>query len=134
MSEIKSLNGYALVDTNAREGIDALTEQIGGLSEEMGAVVKSVNGVMPDENGQINLPDTTVKFTEQELTEAQQTQVLENIGAISNAELTEALTEKVSLPKSATGIDRGQAGQFAVSDGMGGIMWKTLFEVEEVAY
>lgn len=134
MSEIKSLNGYALVDTNAREGIDVLTEQIDGLSEVMGAAVKSVNGVMPDENGQINLPDTTVKFTEQELTETQQTQVRGNIGAISNAELTEALTEKVSLPKLASGIDHGTAGQFAVSDGMGGIMWKTLFEVEEVAY
>ena len=46
----------------------------------------------------------------------------------------EQVTEKVSLPKLASGIDHGQAGQFAVSDGMGGIMWKTLFEVEEVGY
>lgn len=42
--------------------------------------------------------------------------------------------EMVALPKSAGVVDHGTAGQFAVSDGMGGIMWKTLVEAEEVAY
>ena len=42
--------------------------------------------------------------------------------------------EKVVLPKSAGVVDHGTAGQFAVSDGNGGIMWKTLVEAEEVSY
>ena len=42
--------------------------------------------------------------------------------------------EKVALPKAAGVVDCGTAGQFAVSDGMGGIMWKTLVEAEEVSY
>ena len=46
----------------------------------------------------------------------------------------ELVAEKVALPKSAGIVDHGTAGQFAVSDGMGGIMWKTIVEAEEVAY
>lgn len=215
MSEIKSLNGYALVDTNAREGIDALTEQIGGLSEEMGAVVKSVNGAMPDENGNVQAsePEKYAMFRSikgETTVEAFGTEWLwgmadgsysgndlhmehvvidNNKGIVINYDKTgyevtslvydnnsnpiqyivkfyfgdnvcpviadllkqeitldpdwvapapcateEQVAEKVSLPKLASGIDHGTAGQFAVSDGMGGIMWKTLFEVEEVAY
>ena len=227
MSEIKSLNGYALVDTNAREGIDALTEQIGGLSEEMGAVVKSVNGAMPDENGNVqasepekyamfrsikgettveafgtewlwgmadgsysgndlhmehvvidnnkgivinydktgyevtslvydnnsnpiqyivkfyfgdNVCPVIVDLLKQEITldpdwVASEPNITESAAnTLVDTKISELATQEVSLPKSATGIDHGEAGQFAVSDGMGGIMWKTLFEAEEVAY
>ena len=42
--------------------------------------------------------------------------------------------EKLSLPQSNGTPNHGTAGQFAVSDGKGGIMWKTLVEAEEVAY
>ena len=41
----------------------------------------------------------------------------------------EYVDSKTTLPS-----DNGIAGQFAVSDGKGGIMWKTLVEAEEVAY
>ena len=49
MNEIKNLNGYSFVDTQVRESINALTEQVGGLSEEVSAVVESVNDVKPAE-------------------------------------------------------------------------------------
>ena len=42
--------------------------------------------------------------------------------------------EKMNLPHENGTVNHGTAGQFAVSDGMGGIMWKTLVEAEEVAY
>lgn len=42
--------------------------------------------------------------------------------------------EKVALPKTGTSVDHGTAGQFAVSDGNGGIVWKTLVEAEAVSY
>lgn len=42
--------------------------------------------------------------------------------------------DKVALPVGNEGVDHGTAGQFAVSDGKGGITWKTLVEAEEVAY
>ena len=46
-----------------------------------------------------------------------------------------ALTEeKMNLPQENGAPNHGTAGQFAVSDGMGGIMWKTLVEAEEVSY
>lgn len=51
-----------------------------------------------------------------------------------DTKLAELAAQELSLPKSAGVVDHGTAGQFAVSDGMGGIMWKTLVEVEEVAY
>ena len=41
---------------------------------------------------------------------------------------------KVSMPEQGDIVDHGTAGQFAVSDGKGGIVWKTLVEAEEVAY
>lgn len=53
-------------------------------------------------------------------------------------ELTQSIetsvNEKLSLPKSNNAVNYGEAGQFAVSDGNGGITWRTLFEGEEVAY
>jgi hypothetical protein len=51
-----------------------------------------------------------------------------------DTKLSELAAQELSLPKSAGAVDHGTAGQFAVSDGMGGIMWKTLVEAEEVAY
>jgi hypothetical protein len=51
-----------------------------------------------------------------------------------DSKLSELAAQELSLPKSAGVVDHGIAGQFAVSDGMGGIMWKTLVEAEEVAY
>lgn len=51
-----------------------------------------------------------------------------------DTKLAELAAQELSLPKSAGVVDHGTAGQFAVSDGMGGIMWKTLVEVEEVSY
>lgn len=51
-----------------------------------------------------------------------------------DTKLSELAAQELSLPKSAGVVDHGTTGQFAVSDGMGGIMWKTLVEAEEVAY
>lgn len=51
-----------------------------------------------------------------------------------DTKLSELAAQELSLPKSAGVVDHGTAGQFAVSDGMGGIMWKTLVEAEEVSY
>lgn len=42
--------------------------------------------------------------------------------------------EKVTLPTTSGAPNYGTAGQFAVSDGNGGIAWKTLYEAEEVSY
>lgn len=42
--------------------------------------------------------------------------------------------EKLNLPQERGIIDHGTAGQFAVSDGKGGIEWKTLVEAEAVMY
>ena len=43
--------------------------------------------------------------------------------------------EKVDLPKDENGnIQKGITGQFAVSDGNGGITWTTLADGNEVAY
>ena len=42
--------------------------------------------------------------------------------------------EKLSIPTTDSKPDHGTAGQFAVSDGKGGIVWKTLVEAEEVSY
>lgn len=42
--------------------------------------------------------------------------------------------EKITMPKSGEVIDHGFTGQFAVSDGKGGIIWKTLVEAEAVRY
>ena len=47
------------------------------------------------------------------------------------AELSE---ETVAMPKEGDRVDHGTAGQFAVSDGKGGIVWKTLVEAEAVMY
>ena len=55
----------------------------------------------------------------------------------SSSKIDEELNEfsnKVSLPTSGDTRDYGTAGQFAVSDGKGGIMWRTLHVVEEVEY
>lgn len=51
-----------------------------------------------------------------------------------DTKLSELAAQELSLPQSAGVVDHGTAGQFAVSDGMGGIMWKTLVEAEEVSY
>lgn len=41
---------------------------------------------------------------------------------------------KATLPMENGVVSYGIAGQFAVSDGQGGITWKTLVEAEEVSY
>ena len=42
--------------------------------------------------------------------------------------------EKMNLPQENGAPNHGTVGQFAVSDGKGGIMWKTLVEAEAVMY
>lgn len=42
--------------------------------------------------------------------------------------------QKINLPQENGTPNHGTAGQFAISDGKGGIVWKTLVEAEEVAY
>lgn len=54
--------------------------------------------------------------------------------AAVDTKLAELAAQELSLPKSAGVVDHGTAGQFAVSDGKGGIVWKTLVEAEEVSY
>lgn len=49
-----------------------------------------------------------------------------DVGALENG--------KVSLPVTNSAPNYGTAGQFAVSDGNGGITWKTLYEAEGVDY
>ena len=49
-------------------------------------------------------------------------------------DITKLTEDKISLPVINAAPNYGTAGQFAVSDGMGGIMWKTLHEAEEVSY
>lgn len=56
-----------------------------------------------------------------------------DVAALSK-EIEALCLNKVSLPVSDEGVGAGTAGQFAVSDGMGGIMWKNLVEAEEVSY
>lgn len=47
----------------------------------------------------------------------------------------EELPQKLSLPKDDMGVvDYGEAGQFAVSDGNGGVKWVTIENGNEVAY
>lgn len=41
---------------------------------------------------------------------------------------------KLAIPKTGDTPNYGTAGQFAVSDGKGGITWKTLVEAEGVMY
>lgn len=48
--------------------------------------------------------------------------------------VTGAVSTKVSLPVTNSTPNYGTAGQFAVSDGNGGITWKTLVEAEGVDY
>lgn len=57
----------------------------------------------------------------------------EEIGKLSQT-VTDDLSMKVTLPLTDSTPDHGTAGQFAVSDGKGGITWKTLYEAEEVSY
>lgn len=55
----------------------------------------------------------------------------------SSSKIDEKLKDpsnKVSLPTSGDAADYGTMGQFAVSDGKGGIMWKTIHQAEEVSY
>ena len=54
--------------------------------------------------------------------------------AILDGQINELSQEKMNLPQDNGTPNHGTAGQFAVSDGKGGIMWKTLVEAEEVSY
>lgn len=76
-----------------------------------------------------------VQYIEQALTEEQQTQARTNIGAASKNEVSKLSEEKVYLPKDADGKPlNGTVGQFATSDGNGGIAWVTVRNGNEVAY
>lgn len=55
------------------------------------------------------------------------------VGELS-AEMSALEQNKLSIQLTDGIPNHGTAGQFAVSDGKGGIMWKTLVEAEEVAY
>ena len=49
--------------------------------------------------------------------------------------IDEELTKKINLPVNESGInDYGLKGQFAVSDGNGGITWMTVIDGNEVGY
>lgn len=49
--------------------------------------------------------------------------------------IDEAKRDKINLPKNSDGsVLNGAAGQFAVSDGNGGITWSTIEDGNEVAY
>lgn len=54
--------------------------------------------------------------------------------AADSASVGVVVNKKVSLPQSGGDVDNGKIGQFAVSDGKGGISWKTVINAEEVAY
>ena len=49
-------------------------------------------------------------------------------------QISEDISVKISLPVIGSIADNGATGQFAVSDGKGGITWKTLVEAEAVMY
>lgn len=67
------------------------------------------------------------------LTNEDKTVLEQSITQLSE-EIARQNTVKVALPQSNGVTEHGTAGQFAVSDGKGGIVWKTLVEVEEVSY
>jgi hypothetical protein len=77
-------------------------------------------------------PDNTITVLNDAETEGSLTE--DDVNTLIGSKLSELAAQELSLPKSAGVVDHGTAGQFAVSDGMGGIMWKTLVEAEEVAY
>lgn len=73
------------------------------------------------------------------------TAIAQNCGGVSQEEIAEAMesinediidmgSKQATLPQENGNPNHGTAGQFAVSDGNGGIEWKTLAEAEEVAY
>lgn len=54
---------------------------------------------------------------------------------LTNEDKTEMDSKKVSLPKDSDGTPmKGTAGQFAVSDGNGGISWMTVELASEVTF
>ena len=56
------------------------------------------------------------------------------VNTLVDTKIAELAAQELTLPMSNGTPNHGIAGQFAVSDGKGGIMWKTLVEAEEVAY
>lgn len=54
--------------------------------------------------------------------------------AVLDRQIAGLTEEKMNLPQENGVPNHGTAGQFAVSDGKGGIVWKTLVEAEEVSY
>ena len=57
-----------------------------------------------------------------------------NLIHANKTEVENQFDSKVNMPNNEGQIDYGTAGQFAVSDGKGGITWKTLVKAEEVSY
>lgn len=77
--------------------------------------------------------DMELEETEESITvDSELSEVSEN--PVQNKIVTKGLKGKLSLPQTNNTLDHGTLGQFAVSDGNGGITWRTLVEAEEVAY
>lgn len=48
--------------------------------------------------------------------------------------LVDCVNNTITLDTNWVAPDHGTAGQFAVSDGAGGITWETLYEAEEASF
>ena len=53
---------------------------------------------------------------------------------VVNAEINNINDKKINLPETDGTVNYGTAGQFAVSDGAGGITWQTINNGDEVNY
>lgn len=53
---------------------------------------------------------------------------------VINAEINNINDKKINLPETDGTVNYGTAGQFAVSDGAGGITWQTINNGDEVNY
>lgn len=59
---------------------------------------------------------------------------IDSFESMVNNAVGDMSTTKVSLPTKSSFPDYGDIGQFAVSDGNGGITWQTIILGEEVEY
>lgn len=108
----------------------------GAIAEENPRIIEEMLRRLKElENGNASGTEDAVQYVEQELTEEQKTQARTNIGAASSEEVRQLSEEKVNLPKDSEGnIQNGTVGQFAVSDGQGGIKWVDIEDGNEVSY
>ena len=76
----------------------------------------------------------TKRFASEEYVTESVTAVEERVTTLET-ETSELHKEKVNLPKDSEGnIQNGTVGQFAVSDGQGGITWVDIENGNEVSY